>query len=305
MITTRRNFFTRGAAALAGLNGNLAADSSYSGPIIDTHVHFYDPARPQGVPWPPQKDALLYRRTLPDDFRQAAAGSGVTGVVIVEASAWLEDNQWVLDLAKGDPLVAGVVGHLDPGAREFRDHLARFGKSRLFRGIRLNGNQIKAGLQRPEWIADLRRLSDRDLQIDAIGGDAMFADLLRLSDRAPDLRIVIDHLPFYSSGETAIRELAGRSRIYAKVSEVLRNVDGRVPEDVSAYRAALDELWDVFGSTRVLYGSNWPVSNRLAAYPAVLRVVKEYFTAKGSGAAERYFWKNSLDAYRWVKRSGR
>ena len=22
--------------------------------IIDTHIHIYDPSRPEGVPWPPQ-----------------------------------------------------------------------------------------------------------------------------------------------------------------------------------------------------------------------------------------------------------
>jgi hypothetical protein len=34
----------------------------------------------------------------------------------------------------------------------------------------------------------------------------------------------------------------------------------------------------------------------------VLKVVREYFTAKGPAAAEKYFWKNSIAAYRWVKR---
>ena len=55
--------------------------------------------------------------------------------IVVEASAWLEDNQWVLDLgAKSNPIIAGLVGHLSPGTPEFRQHLARFvsGKNPLF-----------------------------------------------------------------------------------------------------------------------------------------------------------------------------
>ena len=28
----------------------------------------------------------------------------------------------------------------------------------------------------------------------------------------------------------------------------------------------------------------------------------EYFTGKGQAAAEKFFWKNSVAAYRWVKR---
>ncbi len=29
--------------------------------IIDTHIHLYDPMRPQGVPWPDPENTLLYR----------------------------------------------------------------------------------------------------------------------------------------------------------------------------------------------------------------------------------------------------
>jgi L-fuconolactonase len=29
-------------------------------PIIDTHIHLFDPRRPQGIPWPKKDDELLY-----------------------------------------------------------------------------------------------------------------------------------------------------------------------------------------------------------------------------------------------------
>jgi L-fuconolactonase len=31
-------------------------------------------------------------------------------------------------------------------------------------------------------------------------------------------------------------------------------------------------------------------------------VVRTYFAAKGRAVEEKYFWKNSVKAYRWVKR---
>ena len=37
--------------------------------IIDTHTHFYDPTRPQGIPWPPKDNLLLYRTVLPEHHR--------------------------------------------------------------------------------------------------------------------------------------------------------------------------------------------------------------------------------------------
>ena len=82
--------------------------------IIDTHTHFYDPSRPQGVPWPEEDDEILYRRALPEDYKALAVPEGVTGTIMVECSPWVEDNQWVLDLADADPFIVGLVGHLEP-----------------------------------------------------------------------------------------------------------------------------------------------------------------------------------------------
>ena len=47
-----------------------------------------------------------------------------------------------------------------------------------------------------------------------------------------------------------------------------------------------------------------PNSDKWGSYPQVLNIVREYFTNKGSTAAEKYFWKNSLAAYRWKEREG-
>src|SRR5256885_1475686 len=106
-------------------------------PVLDVHTHFYNPGRPGGVPWPPKTDPVLYRRVMPDEFQRLTFGLGVRGTVVVEASALLEDNQWILDMAKEHPIVRGFIGHLSPGTPEFAGHLQRFGKNPLFRGIRL------------------------------------------------------------------------------------------------------------------------------------------------------------------------
>jgi hypothetical protein len=79
-LCNRRRFLAAATKAVAGLtltgwasDFRAAPDQPAAGAggftLIDTHTHFYDPSRPQGVPWPPRDDKLLYRTVLPKNYR--------------------------------------------------------------------------------------------------------------------------------------------------------------------------------------------------------------------------------------------
>ncbi|MDP2997960.1 MAG: amidohydrolase family protein [Bryobacterales bacterium] len=292
---------------LSGTAGVALSDAA-SVPIIDTHIHLFDPTRPQGVPWPGKNNAVLYQPALPGRYRGIATPLGITGAIEVECSPWVDDNQWVLDIAAKDTIIVGTVGNLEPGKPEFRKHLERFHRNPLFLGIRygnLWGRNLGAELSKPEFISDLKALAEAGLELDTANQNpALLAAVVRLTDQVPNLRIVIDHLPqLQPPAERALlNELAKRPQVYVKVSAVLRRVDGRVPTDPAFYQPRLDELWDVFGQDRLIYGSDWPNSDQWGTYAQVLNVVREYFTRKGPAAAEKFFWKNSVAAYRWKNR---
>jgi L-fuconolactonase len=309
-IVDRRTFL-----GIAGgmASANMSAQPTV--PIIDTHIHLFDPRRPQGVPWPEKSNTVLYQPALPDRYRKIAAPLGIVGAIEVEASPWLEDNQWVLDVAAKDTIIVGTVGDLEPGKPEFRRQLERFHRNPLFLGIRygnLWNRNLSAELSKPKFVEDLKALAEAGLELDTANQDTtLIRAAVRLTDLVPNLRVVIDHLPQFDppseaaarhAYEANLRELGKRKQVYLKVSEVLRRVDGRVPDDVNFYRARLDELWEIFGEDRLLYGSDWPNSDLWAPYPQVLKIVREYVSGKGPAAAEKIFWKNSAAAYRWVKR---
>jgi len=71
---------------------------------------------------------------------------------------------------------------------------------------------------------------------------------------------------------------------------------------VAFYTPMLDILWDAFGEDRLVYGSNWPVSDVGGDYAQVFAIVSEYFGAKGAQAREKYFWRNAKAAYKWIDR---
>jgi predicted TIM-barrel fold metal-dependent hydrolase len=104
-----------------------------------------------------------------------------------------------------------------------------------------------------------------------------------------------------------IAAVARRPNVFMKVSalvEQIRCEPGQAPRDTEYYLPVLDHLWESFGPDRLIYGSNWPVSDRGAPYDVVFMIVQEYFAGKGAEATEKYFWKNSQAAYRWKDRVG-
>ena len=109
------------------------------------------------MPWPPPDNKLLYRTVLPKHYKDLARPEGITGTVVVEASAWLEDNRWILDLASEDTFIMGLVGHIDPNRDEFGAELARFAAKPLFRGIRCGGQYFE-DVERGSFLADMAQL---------------------------------------------------------------------------------------------------------------------------------------------------
>jgi len=274
--------------------------------VIDTHIHLFDPRRPQGIPWPKPENKVLYQPALPDRYRKLAEPHGIIGAVMVECSPLVEDNQWVLDVIAKEPVMVGMIGNIEPGKPEFGGHFDRLRKNPLFLGIRygnLWGRDFHGGVSRPEVIADIKRLADAGLTMDSANPTPqLVGDFLRLTDAVPKLRLVVDHLPQIEP-PADLAELAKRPQVFIKISEVLRKVDNKVPMDLGFYKARLEHLTALFGPDRILFGSDWPNSDNWAPYDQVFEIVKQFFAGKTPEARAKYFARNSKAAYRWKPRT--
>ncbi len=317
----RRHFLKSASAGLVAAQTTLswaAAEKTQEllpQKVVDTHTHFYDPSRPEGVPWPP-KNSSLYRTVLPKDFVALKKYQPVNATVVVEASKLVEDNQWILDVAKDNPVIIGFVGRLTPGDPQFRQQLKRFAKNPIYKGIRVNHNLVEPGLSQPRFIDDLKFMADKGLQVDLNGGPVTLDAARKVAQQVPDLRIVVDHI-----GNVVIKgdeidpewrrfmeALADQKQVFIKVSALVegasRHRPNDVPADVNYYRPTLDVIWNQIGIDRMIFGSNWPVSERAADYVTLQKILVDYLQDKGQAALDKVFWQNSKVAYRWDKYPG-
>jgi len=313
MSMNRRDFLRMSAAAatVAAVPTELQAGVSAAFPVIDCHTHFYDPSRPQGVPWP-GRDSSLYRTVLPADLRSLPQHLPVTGTIVVEASSWLEDNDWLLQLGERDPFIVGVVGNLNPEAADFELQVRRLSAHPLFRGLRISAKQVGVLLeQRRSGVLGV--LADHDLALDVNGGPETPELLSRLAAEQPQLRIVLNHLgnpavtrePPPASWVSGIRAAAASANVFCKVSALVEGAargGGRAPEQLDFYRPYLDVVWGAFGDGRVIYGSNWPVSEQAADYRVLQKLVADYAAERGADVPLKFFGGNSKAVWKWAER---
>lgn len=274
--------------------------------IIDAHVHVYAPAeaeeraRDRSAAWP--------HPTHVAELRAVAQPHGVTGLILIETTADLGENRRLLDVAAAEPYVVALIGNLAAGTPGFGERLDAHASDPRFRGVRAGTPWCPLDLGNPRLIADVQLLAERGLALDTVkvgGGDAELLErLVTLAERVPNLRIVIDHLPFAAAYDAAarpeyerrLRDLAQHPNVYAKISNVLPR-SGAIPDDPAWYAPMLDGLTELFGPDRIVYASNYPVSARTAPYGRAFAVVHDYFARRRPDLAERYFRTNALAAY--------
>jgi L-fuconolactonase len=309
-----RREFLAGAAAATVAAQSAEAASLNDIPIVDTHVHLFDSRRPQGVPyagspeWAKEKNGVA----LPSTYRPYAEPLNIVAAIELEASPWVEDNLWVLEQMETDTLFVGTVGDLEPEKPDFAELFDRFRKNPMFLGIRCGniwGRDVSKQVPDPRFIDGLKRVADAGLVMDTANPTVeLMQAMLKISDKVPTLRIVLDHLPSFDptpaqqkAYEAVLKEIHGRPLINAKLSEI--DHKGNPGRGLAAHKDRLDMLMEIFGEDRVVFGTDWPNSWGTATPAQIVAIARAYFATRTRAEAEKYFWKNSLAIYKWKKRA--
>jgi predicted TIM-barrel fold metal-dependent hydrolase len=284
--------------------------------IIDTHIHLYDTNRSQGVDWPPVTDKVLYRPVLTEHFDELADREGIASTVIVEASSRVEDNQWMLDLIKdnSDRYLA-LVGNLPIGTDEFAGLIDRFSKDSRFVGLRMRDRPSGDAFFTDAVWRDLAILEEKGLTLDVLIHNFTIDEVTEVARRIPDLKIMINHLgglnitndPFDEKWKAAMEKAALHENVYCKISGIFQRAgENPTPKNRSFYSPVFKVVFDAFGEDRVVYGSNWPVTDRGGSYSEQLGIILGYFSSpvmrladreRGDHIAKKLFRENAIRFY--------
>ena len=273
--------------------------------IIDSHQHYWNPARGD-YGWMDGPGLEHLRRViLPVDIEAHLKNFGIDKTVLVQAAPTVNETEYMLGLADATPSVAKVVGWVDFESRDDLKHLQRLAKHPKFSGVR----PMVQDLPDAEWMhrKDVQwafdAIIDLELTFDALGFPIHLEPFLRLFNRYPKMRIVIDHCmkPRIRDGgflqwAPGIAKIASETSVFCKLSGLATEANsGWQTQTLLPYARHIIE---VFGAERTMFGSDWPVLELNGSYDSWFQTAREIVQPHDFN---RIFGKTAAEFYRIQK----
>ena len=255
-------------------------------PIIDAHVHLYDPKAIR-FPWMDSVPKLNAPYGLAD-YTRLTEGVLVEGLVFVEVDAapglHLDEARWVEAHGRHDSRLKGIVASmpLEKGVVAVEADVAAFAQLPHARGVRrlLERHEDQPGwaLRQP-FVEAVQLLARYDLPFDLCLRHGQLAEAIELVRRCPEVRFVLDHIakPEIKAGlvepwREQMRAMAAEPNVFCKISGVVTEADHAnwTYDDVAPYIGCAVEC---FGFGRIMFGGDWPVSELASNYARWVAVV--------------------------------
>ncbi len=251
---------------------------------IDAHQHFWQLGRSFDYAWLDAPALAKIRRDrMPEHLQPRLRAAGIERTICVQTQHDTEENRWALSLAALYPFLAGVVGWVDLASPDCERQLLEFKEHPKFVGVRhlTQDEPDDDFLVRDDVVRGLKLLERHGVPFDLLVHVKQMRHVPALARLAPELPMVIDHLAKPHIRERRIddwlphlRAAAACPNVSCKLSGLITeaNWEGWTADDLKPYvHAALD----LFGPTRLMFGSDWPVCELAGSYEEVVEGLKD------------------------------
>jgi L-fuconolactonase len=269
--------------------------------IVDAHVHLWDPAV-LDYPW--LAGSALNRRIDAGALDRVEGGAGQFVVVQADCAPGQGEREvaWLSAQARTYPRLCGIVAFapLGEGAAAY---LADLRQMAAVVGVRRLLQDEPAGFAvRPGFLDDLRVLGALDLPFDICARAEQLGEVVDMVTRVPDTYFVLDHLgkPRVGADDSAwrgdIQRLAELPHVACKLSGLATELVAGAA-DLALTLPHLRHVLDLFGPSRCMFGSDWPVMTAATTYPAWLDIVERALSGYCPDDREKVFGATARRVY--------
>ena len=231
--------------------------------------------------------------------------AGFDGCISVQARQTREETDFLINLAKENSFIKGVVGWLDLCSERVENDLEEVANLPKVCGLRhiVQDEPNPEFLLRKDFKKGISKLVNYDLCYDILVYPKQLPVTVQFVDAFPNQRFVLDHMAkpcikdkILSPWDTHIKMLAQRSNVYCKLSGMVTETTWHKwnPEDFTPY---LDVVFEAFGTERLMIGSDWPVCTLSGSYSDVISIFERYIHSFSEDEKENIFGKNAIVFY--------
>lgn len=271
---------------------------------IDAHQHFwnYDPAKHT---WITDELAPLKSDFLPDDLAPILHENNFDGCVAVQAEQSEGESEFLLSLAEEHDIVKGVVGWVDLRAGNSGERLDFFKENSRFKGVRhiVQDEPDNEFLLRKDFQHGIKALGDRSLTYDILVFPKQLPAALEFVKIFDNQKMVIDHLakPDIKTGnledwEGYIREIGRNEHVYCKLSGMVTEASW-TDWKKGDFEKYFDIIMEVYGSSRLMIGSDWPVCLLAAEYSQAISLVTDYIENLSETEKQNIMGQTAVEFY--------
>lgn len=249
---------------------------------IDSHQHFwiFDPVRDS---WIDESMQRIQRNFLPEDLFPVLNKNQFEGCVAVQADQTETQTHFLLNLAKQNDFIKGVVGWVDLLDKNISERLEFFSDEKKLKGFRhVVQGEADDFMLRPDFRNGIEALKAFDYTYDILIFHRQLPAAIDLANRFPNQAFVLDHIakPDIKSGDIQswkenIAELAKAENVMCKISGMVTEANWKTwtADDLKPY---LDVVFENFTPNRLLFGSDWPVCLVASEYDLVVKTLEDY-----------------------------
>jgi L-fuconolactonase len=272
--------------------------------IIDSHHHLWRRRDivPEGILGAP----YLARDFLWGDLVEAWAGLPVTRTAFVQVRSDVEEVAFVESVAASEPTLGAMIAWAPLERPELPLVLEGLRARPLVRGIRRStqNEPDPEFCARPGYVRGVRELGEAGLLCEICVRHEQLAAAVTLARACPETMIVLEHLgkPDVSAAPPAywlrgVEELASLPNVFCKISPVVHRPEDRPYQPETLAPFVLHAV-TAFGWDRVLFGSNWPVSQAVVGYRAWVELLLDVLGDPGASRLQALFALNAGHLYR-------
>jgi L-fuconolactonase len=271
---------------------------------IDSHQHFwkYNPVKDA---WINEEMKVIKRDFLPSDLKPLLLENQIDGCVAVQADQSEDETRFLLDLAKDNSFIKGVVGWVDLCAENIEERLEYYNKYEKLKGFRhiVQGETDIDFMLSERFQNGISKLVKYSFTYDILILPKHLENAAKLVTKFPEQKFVTDHLAKpdfknkdFSNWEKGIKAIAQFPNVMCKVSGLVTEADWN-NWTASDFTYCLDVVTEEFGIDRLMFGSDWPVSLLAASYTASCDIVEDYFSKFSKTDQDKFWSKNAINFY--------